>query len=80
MKVKTLKDEEEKKNQMMEKGLLDSDLDIPESNVQALNQTLAIAHYNLGVEYEFEGDFEKAKQSYEEARGLALISVNTEHL
>ena len=37
---------------MIAGGLKHVDLDIPESNEESLTQTLAIAHYNLGVEFE----------------------------
>ena len=55
-------------------------LDDSETSIDALNQTLSIAHYNLGVQYEFTSDYHSAKEAYEEAKRLAYISINTEHL
>jgi len=80
VKIKNIRNEREKEEEIKQKNLNGSDLDIPETNVDALNQTLSIAHYNLGVQYEFTHDFPSAKEAYEEARNLAHISINTEHL
>ena len=80
VRVKKMEDEEQKQQAMAESNLKLIDLKIPESNEESLTQTLGIAHYNLGVEYEHSGSFEKAKENYLTAQDFAFISVNTEHL
>ena len=75
-----MEDEEEKKEAMAQSNLKLIDLKIPESNEESLKQTLGIAHYNLGVEFEHSGQFEQAKENYLTAQDFAFISANTEHL
>ena len=65
---------------MIAGGFKDEDLEIPESNEESLTQTLAIAHYNLGVEFEHSFEYHKAQESYQEAHNFSIVSANTEHL
>lgn len=55
-------------------------LNIPESNEQALNQTLGIAYYNLAVEYEHVHDYETAKRIYYKSLQFSRLAINTEQL
>ena len=64
MKIKNLPTLEEKKFTLEEENLNMETLNIPESNEQALNQTLGIAYYNLAVEYEHTHDYETARRVY----------------
>ena len=59
---------------MARTGIKDVDLKIPESNEASLKQTLAIAHYNLAVEYEHSQMHEKAMGAYKNSLNYASIS------
>ena len=80
VKIKNLPTDEEKKFTLEEDNLTMETLNIPESNEQALNQTLGIAYYNLAVEYEHIHDYETARRVYYKSLQFSRLAINTEQL
>lgn len=80
VRIKNIRDLNEQQVALVTQSLEMKDLDIPESNESAINQTLGIAYYNLAVQYEHTHDYQTAKQIYQKGLTFARISINTEQL